>query len=154
MALIFRRMKEEDLDKVYELEVLSFTDPWLREFFEMGLHYDAFIALSDEELAGYICTMQVLDECTITNICVKQELRRHGIARYLMDNTIQTMDERGVRYYYLEVRISNRAAVNLYNHLGFRQVGLRKEYYHNPVEDAMVMAMERNNGIERQDERL
>lgn len=141
MALCFRRMREEDLDAVYKIETDTFSNPWLREFFEIELQHGSFVVEKDGDIAGYICTMQVLDECTVTNVAVKSDLRRQGIAEYMMQSLEQMMDERDVRYYYLEVRASNSAAKALYHKLGYKEVGIRKGYYHHPTEDAIVMSL-------------
>jgi [ribosomal protein S18]-alanine N-acetyltransferase len=143
MPLLFRKMRDVDIDVVYEIESVSFSDPWPREFFTMELEYDSYVAEKDGEIAGFICTMQVMDECTVTNISVKSSFRRQGIAEFLFGNLIEVMDSRDVFYYYLEVRASNLAAIDLYRKLGFTQIGVRKDYYHNPVEDAIVMAVNR-----------
>lgn len=143
MPLVFRRMQEDDLDAVYMIETVSFSNPWLREFFELELQHDSFVTEKDNEIAGFICAMQVLDECTITNISVKPDVRRHGIAEFMMESLFNTMNEKDVRYYYLEVRSSNQAAFSLYQKLGFEQVGLRKDYYNYPTEDAIVMTLDR-----------
>lgn len=142
MPLCFRSMKAEDLDRVYEIEVASFTSPWLKEFFEMELKHDAYVVEQHGIIAGFVCALQVLDECTIANIAVKDEFRRQGIAEYILKSLIEVMDSRDVRYYYLEVRATNQAAYALYNKLGFCQIGIRKNYYHDPVEDAIVMALD------------
>lgn len=143
MALTFRTMREEDIDSVYEIEAASFSDPWIKELFSMELQHDAYVAENDNMLSGYICAWQVLDECTITNISVKPVCRRHGVAGFMFRKLYEIMDARDIRYYYLEVRASNLPARSLYAKLGFEEVGLRKEYYLNPVEDAVVMALDK-----------
>ena len=144
MNLSFRAMREEDLEDVIKIESACFSDPWLKELFEMELQHDAYAAYQNGQLAGYICAMQVLDECSITNIAVQPELHRQGVAEYMFEQLYRIMDKREVRYYYLEVRSSNQAAVALYEKLGFDRVGIRKGYYHNPIEDALVMALNRS----------
>ena len=144
MSMIFRKMRDEDLDAVYMIEKASFSEPWLREFFENELKYDSYVVVLNNEIIGYICTMQVLDECTITNISVRQDFRRQGIAGYIFKNLFDVMDQRNVKYYYLEVRESNEAALKLYYRLGFFEIGTRKDYYRNPLEDAKVMTLSRN----------
>jgi ribosomal-protein-alanine N-acetyltransferase len=139
-------MKAEDLDSVYEIELGSFSDPWLKEFFTLGLNHDIYVVEQDDEIAGFVCAMQVLDECTINNIAVKDCFRRQGIAEYMLKSLFDVMDKREVRFYYLEVRASNQAAYALYQKLGFGQIGIRKEYYHNPVEDAIVMSLDTKRG--------
>jgi ribosomal-protein-alanine N-acetyltransferase len=145
-------MREEDLEAVYEIETVSFSDPWPREFFRMELDYDSFVAEDKDGIAGFICTMQVMDECTVTNVSVRPELRRQGVAQFIFDSLMSEMDSRDVFYYYLEVRASNQTAYRLYTKLGFTQIGLRKDYYHNPVEDAIVMVLNRTK--KETDERL
>lgn len=142
MELCFRPLTEEDLDEVYEIEIASFSDPWQRDFFAMDALHETFVVQEDRHIIGYICTMQVLDECTITNLAVKPDFRRQGIAKFIFDEFFKTMKNRDIRFYYLEVRASNKAAISLYQKLGFQQVGIRKEYYNNPVEDAVVMAFD------------
>ena len=144
--LSFRGMQESDIDEVYDIEQVSFSEPWIREFFVMELQHDAFVAVRDEQVAGYICTWVVLDECTVTNISVKPELRRQGIAEYMFRNMMDVMTGKDIGYYYLEVRASNAPALALYDKLGFAKVGLRKGYYHNPVEDAIVMSLDLKAG--------
>lgn len=144
MALCFRRMREDDLDAVYKIETETFSNPWLREFFEIELQHESYVAGKDNEIAGYICAMQVLDECTITNVAVRTQNLRQGIAVYMIKNLEEIMDKRDVRYYYLEVRASNAAAQALYHKLGYLEVGIRKEYYHHPTEDAIVMSLDKS----------
>ena len=144
MPLSFRNMREDDLDAVYDIEAASFSDPWIKELFAMEMQHDAFVSEQENKVAGYICAWQVLDECTITNISVKPDWRRQGIAEFMIHELYKVMDKRDIRYYYLEVRASNLAAQALYYKLGFLQVGLRKEYYHNPTEDAVVMKLEKH----------
>jgi ribosomal-protein-alanine acetyltransferase len=105
------------------------------------------VAGRSARIAGYICAWQVMDECTITNIAVHSDAQRRGIAGWMFAELTRIMDARQVKYYYLEVRDSNFGAQALYEKLGFRRVGLRKNYYHNPVEDAVVMALEKNERI-------
>lgn len=143
MSLKFRKMREEDLEEVYEIEQSTFSEPWPREFFKTKKNHDDYVAVRDEQIAGYVCALQVLDECTIANISVKPSLQRQGIAEYIFRELYKIMDIRSVKFYYLEVRASNQAALSLYIKLGFSQIGVRKDYYHNPVEDAIVMSMER-----------
>jgi [ribosomal protein S18]-alanine N-acetyltransferase len=140
-------MREDDIEAVYDIEAASFSDPWIKELFAMELQHDAYVAEKDNKVAGYVCAWQVLDECTITNISVRPEWRRQGIAEFMFQNLYKIMDKRDIRFYYLEVRASNIAAQGLYNKLGFAQVGLRKEYYHNPAEDAVVMTLDKQRSI-------
>lgn len=150
MSISFRKMEIRDLDEVYSIESEVFSDPWPKEIFEMEMEHDAFVLIKDEHLIGYMCSWQVLDECTITNVSIKPEFQRQGFGANIFHELFSYMDKREVRFYYLEVRASNQAATMLYNKLGFTRIGLRKSYYHNPVEDAVVMAFDINQRIEKQ----
>jgi ribosomal-protein-alanine N-acetyltransferase len=141
MPLCFRKMEYADLDEVYSIESEVFSDPWQKEIFEMEMEHDAFVLVKDEQIAGYICAWQVLDECTITNISVRPVCQRQGLGAVIFGELFNLMEQRKVSYYYLEVRASNQAALGLYVKLGFSQIGLRKNYYHNPSEDAIVMTL-------------
>jgi ribosomal-protein-alanine N-acetyltransferase len=164
VILSFRKMQIDDLDEVIQIEQEAFTDAWFKELFEMELNHDAYVvtvghyanpadghpAIAHNQqpeqqsnvIAGYICAWQVLDECTITNIAVRADMKRNGIARFLFCELYKIMESREVRFFYLEVRASNAPAQALYAKLGFSQIGLRKAYYNNPVEDAVVMALD------------
>ncbi len=148
MSFCFRKMQIDDLEEVYDIESEVFSDPWLKEFFEMEMEHDAFVLLKDEHVAGFICAWQVLDECTITNVSVKPVFQKQGLGESIFKELFKVMEQRKVRYYYLEVRESNQSALGLYTRLGFARIGLRKEYYHNPVENAIVMSLDRNSNIE------
>jgi ribosomal-protein-alanine N-acetyltransferase len=137
-------MQLDDLDEVIKIEQEAFTDAWLIELFAMELAHDAYVAVSNAQIVGYICAWRVLDECTITNIACKADLKRKGIARFMFSELFRVMDAADVLYYYLEVRISNISARALYQKLGFTEIGIRKSYYHDPVEDAVVMSMEKD----------
>ena len=139
MSQDFRKMQKCDLDEVYNIESVVFTDPWLKELFEMEMDHDAFVLEKDSHIAGYICTWQVLEEGTITNIAIKPEFQRQGLGETIFNEMFKMMEMRNVRYYYLEVRESNKAALALYSKLGFSTIGIRKGYYNNPIENAIVM---------------
>lgn len=142
-------MQPDDLDEVIQIEQEAFTDAWFKELFAMELEHDAYVVTNGGHISGYICAWQVLDECTITNIAVRSDMKRNGVARFLFNELYKIMDSREVRYYYLEVRASNVPAQSLYTKLGFTQIGLRKAYYDHPIEDAVVMALDKavNPGI-------
>lgn len=145
MILSFRKMQLDDLDEVIKIEQEAFADAWLIELFAMELAHDAYVAVCDELIVGYICAWRVLDECTITNIACKSELKRKGIACFMFCELFRVMDAAEVLYFYLEVRVSNVSARALYHKLGFLDIGVRKSYYHDPVEDAVVMSMAKEN---------
>ena len=99
----------------------------------------------DPDILGYAGVLMVPDESDITKISVRQDQRRKGIGRALLKALQEKMPEHGVRKIFLEVRVSNAPAVRLYESCGFEQVGERKKYYSDPVEDALVMLWQDKN---------
>ena len=139
-------MQLSDLDEVLEIEAYSFPSPWDRQTYERDLmlneHSRFYIALDDNnELAGYIGNWFILDECHVGTVAVKREYRRMGIAHLLLAHTARLALSEGVTYIILEVRVSNTAAVELYEALGFNIVGRRRGYYQDTGEDAHLMLM-------------
>lgn len=134
----------KDLDKLQKLEESSFSKPWSRETLEELLESDRARVLGffeEEELLGYSCLEWVLDEGSLTNIAVAPEHRRKGFASILMEKTIEFAKEKDMAFIFLEVRVSNESAVNLYRKYGFEDAGVRKNYYSAPVEDALLMTL-------------
>jgi ribosomal-protein-alanine N-acetyltransferase len=135
-------MQGEDLDEVMNIERISFSSPWPVAAFlsEISNEYSlAFVAAARERISGYICAQHVLDEGHILNLAVHPELRRKGIGNALAEETLDRLKKRGCRIFYLEVRMSNAPAMQFYEHLGFKKVGVRKKYYRSPLEDAALM---------------
>ena len=145
--ILYRPMREEDLDDVMRIEQASFTDYWSREDMERKLHKPMtqagyVVAEDDGEVVGYAGFWQVLDEAQITNIAVRSDRRGQGIGGML----IRTMEEdfagRGVAAVILECRAGNSPALHLYKKAGFTEAGVRKRYYENPTEDAVIFIKE------------
>ena len=143
-------MTADHLDEVAELERICFPDPWSRNMLaeELDNALSAFlVALNDEgRVAGYAGLQVVLDEGTITNIAVRPECRRQGVARQLLDVFLNFARGNRLAFLTLEVRASNYGAIALYGELGFRSVGRRKNYYEHPREDALIMTKEFDYG--------
>lgn len=142
--IIYRKMTADDVEAVYEIEVESFTLPWTKEsfFYEMAENQNAHYVIAEHELHGIIgyCGMWViLDECHITNVAVTNRMRGKGIGEGLMREAIRVSKELGVIHMTLEVRVSNTVAQNLYRKLGFIEGGIRKGYYTDNLEDALIM---------------
>jgi ribosomal-protein-alanine N-acetyltransferase len=140
-----RRMEESDLDAVMEIESSSFSTPWSRASFRNLLGRDdatLWVAVIDGNVAGYAVVWYVLREAELGNLAVAPGWRRRGLGRRLLDLALDISRERGAERIYLEVRVSNRVAQELYELRGFQHVGLRRRYYRVPVEDARVMCME------------
>lgn len=135
-------MTPEDVDKILELEKTCFTaDAWMREDFEYRFDDDDFVNLvceCDGTFAGYITTCSVLDELNIDSVAVLPDFRRRGIAKALINEAVARKSPSVV---FLEVRQSNEGAIALYESLGFEKVGLRKNYYQQPVENAILMTL-------------
>lgn len=139
-----RRMRADDLERVLEIEHASYSTPWPESSF-LGLlnrdDADLFVAESGDELAGYAVSWAVIDQGELGNIAVAPAWRRHGVGKRLLECVIGAMRRRGVRELFLEVRVSNTPARNLYEQYGFRMVGRRPAYYSLPVEDALVLRL-------------
>ena len=138
-----RNAAEEDLDALEELEKACFSLPWTREQlrsgFQDGNHEFLVAASADGNLLGYVGMMTVLDEGYISNIAVAPEVRRQGIGRRLVKEMLLRAEKRNLSFVTLEVRAHNESAIQLYGGEGFLPVGLRKDYYERPKEDALLM---------------
>lgn len=140
--LNIRQMEEGDLDQVCAIEEETFSMPWSRKSFQDTISYYHtlfLVAELDGEIAGYCGCYQSLEEAEITNIAVRRQLRGHGIGRRLLTELMRLGKEQGAFAYTLEVRVSNQAAIHLYESLGFVSFGIRKNFYEKPREDAMIM---------------
>jgi len=137
-----RPMVDADLDQVVVIE-RAFPAPWTREMFEQELRHaqpgDARVAGSGPVVLGYILCWFVADEVHVVNLAVHEAWRRRGVARALLADTFATALDRGMHLATLEVRVQNQAAVQLYEALAFRTVAVRKGYYADNGEDALVM---------------
>ena len=138
-----REMELDDLSEIMVIENENFSRPWTEMgFFSFFVREDTLflVACEEEKILGYMGIMTVLDEGDITNVSVSKKARRRGIGRNLVEEMIRRMKERGVTTLHLEVRKSNDAAIALYSGLGFVKDGERKNYYEEPVEDAILMS--------------
>lgn len=140
--LRIRRMEERDVQQVAAIEAESFSLPWSEQAFRDSLAmYHTIFLVADLEgrIAGYCGCYQSLEEAEITNVAVKQELCGKGIARELLQELFRVGTAQGVFAYTLEVRVGNTPAIHLYESLGFENVGIRRNFYEKPTEDAMIM---------------
>ena len=143
--MIFREMLVEDLDQVMELEEDLFTVPWTKEgFFTFLTREDTmfFVVEEKEKILGYCSMMRVLDEGDILNVAVRRDRQREGIGQFLVDSLFRMAKPLGIHLVHLEVRESNGSARRLYQRMGFREDGLRKNYYTDPTEAAVLMTKE------------
>lgn len=140
--MTFREMLVEDLDQVMEIENDLISPPWTREGFFTFLLKDEnmfFVVEEKGKILGY-CSMQtVLDEGDILNVAVTRDRQKEGIGYFLVDSMLMLAAARGIHIVHLEVRESNGSARRLYQRLGFKEDGFRKNYYTEPVENAVLM---------------
>ena len=138
-----RKMTAADVDAVAALEAATFTAPWKPDTFQSLLDRSgAELWVLDDPDAGvvaYAVVWCILDQGELANIAVAESHRGKGLGRYLLGKVLDVARERGVQSLYLEVRVSNEGAIELYRSFAFTQVGVRKKYYDKPVEDALIM---------------
>ena len=148
-------MTADHLDEVAELERICFSTPWSRTMLaeELDNALSAFLVALDEsgKVVGYAGLQVVLDEGYITNVAVRPECRRQGIAGKLLQVFLDFAQGNHLAFLTLEVRASNYDAIALYGSRGFRSVGRRKNYYEHPKEDAIIMTKEFAYGVETGD---
>ena len=138
-------MNESHVAQVAELEKICFSDPWSENSVASELKNPLscwLVAEEDGVAAGYIGSQTVMDESDMMNVAVHPDHRRKGVAESLVNELIEALKKRGSRCLILEVRASNEPAKALYEKLGFVQVGLRRNYYRNPKEDALILRKE------------
>ncbi|MEW8970671.1 ribosomal protein S18-alanine N-acetyltransferase [Mesobacillus jeotgali] len=142
-TITFRHMTVDDLDEVMEVEVNSFTIPWSREAFFNELTKNQFaqylIVEVDQKVVGYCGVWIIIDEAHITNIALLPEYRGMRLGEALMAKVMELAREMGAVRMTLEVRVSNVRAQNLYRKFGFEEGAIRKQYYTDNMEDALVM---------------
>lgn len=135
-----RTYSTDDLPAVVELENRAFDDPWPQEAFAASIFNDNYVMLQDDELVGYIFCYTILDECNVANIAIEPRYRRRGWGAELLAHAVREVHAKGARFFFLEVRSSNIAAIAMYQRQGFFQVGIRPGYYQHPPEDAILMS--------------
>ena len=137
-------MREADLEAILAIETASFSSPWSRSAFdnEMRAIYAYPLVITQATppyVLGYLCFWMIMDECHILNLAVHPSFRRVGIASSLIGRLLEICQHKRVRECYLEVRVSNKLAISLYQKFGFLQCGIRKRYYSDTGENALVM---------------
>ncbi len=142
--LRYRRLELRDLGDIERIERRSYPTPWSRSMFAGELAKPSSICLGafDTEsggLVGYLIISRYVDAWHVMNVAVDPDARRHGVATMLLDRLFELTagDER--RGYTLEVRVSNDGAIRLYERVGFRGRGVRRGYYTDNREDALIM---------------
>lgn len=137
-----REMTPEDVLGVLEIEMQCFSDPWSYEMIKKGLEsrLDTWLVLWEEgTAAGYCVFRTIADECELLRIAILPHLRGRGLSKKLMDQMVFSSRQKEIKSIFLEVRESNERARNLYKSYGFVEEGIRKHYYLNPSENAVLM---------------
>ena len=143
-------MMPADLDEVGEIERVSFPTPWSKELFKRELSLPqarSFVAVGPlDRIVGYLCFWIVADEVHILNLAVHPEYRRKGIATLLLAYGMDCSRKEGAREITLEVRRSNYKAIGLYRNFRFLPQGIRRGYYSDTGEDAVIMSRKLGEG--------
>ena len=145
--MIITKMLQCHVSQIAELEKLCFNDPWSENSIASELDNCLscwLVAIADDKVVGYVGSQTVLGETDMMNIAIHPDNRKQGIATELIGALIEALNERGSHSLMLEVRVSNEPAKSLYLKLGFEVVGVRKNYYRNPREDALILRKEWN----------
>ncbi len=145
-ASMLRPMQDDDLDAVMAIEVRAYPYPWTLGILRDCLRadYPAWVLLQDGEVIGYFLMSLAAGEAHVLNVCVAPEQQGRGYGRKLLRSILQLARGRGAERVFLEVRPSNKGAIELYFDMGFNEIGRRPRYYpaKDGREDALVMAIE------------
>jgi ribosomal-protein-alanine N-acetyltransferase len=143
MNVELRSIGTHDLDAVDEIERASYPTPWSRAMFAAELQKPSSLALGayreTGELVGYLIVSRYVDAWHVMNVAVDPATRGRGVARALLDKLFELTGDDVERGYTLEVRVSNHIAIHLYESLGFVATGVRRGYYTDNREDALIM---------------
>jgi ribosomal-protein-alanine N-acetyltransferase len=137
-----RRLQLRDLSAIDVIERAAYPTPWSRSMFAGELAKPSSICLGaflDNRLVGYLIVSRYVDAWHVMNVAVASEYRRRGIASTLLGQLFELTSDDHRRGYTLEVRVSNKSAIKLYERLGFRSRGIRRGYYTDNREDALIM---------------
>ncbi len=146
MTVTFERLASpDDLDAVLALEEASFNNPTTREWYEGELQrpdvcFIYVLRTPGTPVAGFCAFWLVIDQAHINNLAVLRELRGRGLGTQLLEAVIAEAAHLGAILLTLEVRQSNEPALRLYEKAGFYREGVRKNYYTNPIEDALILS--------------
>ena len=143
--MIITNMTAQHVSQIAELEKLCFSDPWSEKSVASELDNKLawwLVATDGDRVAGYVGSQTVMGETDMMNIAVHPDYRRRGLAEALVNALVEELKKQESHCLTLEVRASNEAAQKLYEKLGFAQVGLRKNYYRSPKEDALILRKE------------
>lgn len=146
-----KEMSEKNYLEVAEIDRICITEAWSENAFANELKNDKsliLVAYVDGVTAGFVHLWSILDEAEVNSVAVLPKFRKQGIAKMLLNTAFSYLDT--IKYINLEVREGNTAALSLYEKLGFKRVGLRKNYYSNPKENAILMTQYVNQQGEKE----
>ena len=143
MSFSLRRLELADLDAIEKIERVSYPTPWSRSMFASELAKQSSLSIAalapDGRLVGYLVLSRYVDAWHVMNVAVDSEHRRLGIASAMLRRLFEVTHDDAERGYTLEVRVSNVAAIGLYESFGFTSRGVRRGYYTDNREDALIM---------------
>ncbi len=143
--MMITNMTSDHVAQIAQLEKLCFSDPWSENSIASELENKLslwLVAVEDGKVVGYVGSQTVLGWTDMMNVAVHPDYRKQGVATGLIVGLVEELRKKGSHCLTLEVRASNASAISLYEKLGFAQVGRRKNYYHNPKEDALILRKE------------
>ena len=145
MNITIEKATPNAIDEIHGIENASFSSPWSKNSFLAAFEADSIHVYTARDadlgkIIGFIVYASVSDEAELMDIATSPESRGCGAARMLMEHMIKHLDSLGVCSIFLEVRISNLPARSLYEKFGFSVIGVRKNYYTKPTEDALLMS--------------
>ncbi len=142
-GILVRHMRDGDVERVAEIESFAFSSPWKATTFKLLLDRPGAVLMVLEvppaRVAGYAVLWCIQDQGELANIAVIPEFRNQRLGAYLLDHILNEAQERTVESLYLEVRVSNFRARSMYASRGFEEIGVRRDYYENPREDARIL---------------
>ncbi|MCR5415663.1 MAG: ribosomal protein S18-alanine N-acetyltransferase [Pseudobutyrivibrio sp.] len=144
MAFDFRLATVDEVDQIASIEMESMPNPWKADSYIEAINSDhafVMVAMDDKRVAGYAVFYLTPPEAELPDIVVDLEYRGKGLGRSLLTEAFAALSKNSIDTVFLEVRESNAAARSLYNSLGFEEIGKRKYFYSNPVEDAICMSL-------------
>lgn len=140
--MIIREMKEEDIPAVCKIESSIFSKPWSANSFLSSIKdvNNIYLVVEDKgQILGYCGLWGIVGEGQINNVVVMKESRNKGLGRIMLQRLLELGKEKGLEEFTLEVRVSNENAIHLYRSLLFKDAGIRKNFYEEPIEDALIM---------------
>jgi len=145
MNVMIRKMTLDDIEQVIAIDRVSFSLPWPERSFRFELTDNpasrCWVAEVDGKIVGMIVAWLIVDEVHVATIATHPDFRRQGIAKNLLSHALQHLSTEGAQSSFLEVRASNLAAQELYRKFGFEESGVRRRYYRDNDEDALLMTL-------------